>query len=114
MNDRLVSGSSIESDVENDIHLRPRNLSTYGGQEDVKRNLAIAIEAAKQRNDHLDHVLLYGPPGLGKTTLANIISSEMTAKIKTTSESIHSSSPPSQKPTRARAIRKWPKCGLNR
>ena len=85
MNDRLVSGSSIESDVENDIHLRPRNLSTYGGQEDVKRNLAIAIEAAKQRNEPLDNVLLYGPPGLGKTTLANIISSEMTAKIKTTS-----------------------------
>ena len=85
MNDRLVSGSSIDEDIENDIHLRPRNLSTYGGQKDVKRTLSIGIKAAKQRNDPLDHILLYGPPGLGKTTLANIISSEMTAKIKTTS-----------------------------
>ena len=85
MTDRLVSGSSIESDMENDVHLRPRNLSTYGGQEDIKRNLSIAIKAANQRGEPLDHILLYGPPGLGKTTLANIISSEMSAKIKTTS-----------------------------
>jgi Holliday junction DNA helicase RuvB len=85
LNDRLVSGSSIESDLEHDIHIRPRKLSTYGGQEDLKKNLIVSIKAAALRSDPLDHILLYGPPGLGKTTLANIISSEMSAKIKVTS-----------------------------
>ena len=86
MNDnRLVSGSVNEDDLNVDSNLRPRSLSAYVGQNSIKRNLGIAITAAKQRGEPLDHVLLYGPPGLGKTTLANIIASEMGVRIKTTS-----------------------------
>ena len=85
MNDnRLVSGSVNEDDLNVDSSLRPRSLSAYVGQNSIKRNLGIAITAAKQRGEPLDHVLLYGPPGLGKTTLANIIASEMGVRIKTT------------------------------
>ena len=78
---RLVSGSVNEDDLNVDSSLRPRSLSAYVGQNSIKRNLGIAITAAKQRGEPLDHVLLYGPPGLGKTTLANIIASEMGVRI---------------------------------
>ena len=84
MTDRLVSGDYLEEDLNNDNHLRPKSLTNYIGQESVKSNLTISIEAAKQRSEPLDHVLLYGPPGLGKTTLSNIISNEMGVQIKTT------------------------------
>ena len=82
---RLVSGSNQEDDHSLDNNLRPRTLDSYVGQDSIKSNLGIAITAAKQRGEPLDHILLYGPPGLGKTTLANIISSEMGVRIKTTS-----------------------------
>ena len=82
---RLVSGSNQEDDHSLDNNLRPRTLDSYVGQDSIKSNLGIAITAAKQRGEPLDHLLLYGPPGLGKTTLANIISSEMGVRIKTTS-----------------------------
>ncbi len=75
--------SAEDSDVE--YSLRPKTLSEYIGQEKVKENLRIYIEAAKLRNDPLDHVLLYGPPGLGKTTLSNIIANEMGVNIRITS-----------------------------
>ena len=65
--------------------LRPDTLDSYIGQESVKNNMKVGIEAAKKRNEPLDHVLLYGPPGLGKTTLSNIIANEMGVNIKTTS-----------------------------
>ncbi len=75
--------SSEDSDVE--VSLRPKTLDEYIGQEKAKENLKIYIEAAKKRNDPLDHVLLYGPPGLGKTTLSNIIATEMGVNIRITS-----------------------------
>lgn len=75
--------SAEDSDVE--ASLRPKRLEDYIGQDKVKENLKIYIEAAKQRNDPLDHVLLYGPPGLGKTTLSNIIAAEMGVNIRITS-----------------------------
>ena len=75
--------SAQDSDVE--FSLRPKTLDEYIGQEKVKENLKIYIEAAKTRNDPLDHVLLYGPPGLGKTTLSNIIAAEMGVNIRITS-----------------------------
>ena len=82
---RLVSGSNQEDDHSLDNSLRPRSLDSYVGQHSIKSNLGIGITAAQQRGEPLDHLLLYGPPGLGKTTLANIISSEMGVRIKTTS-----------------------------
>lgn len=85
MNERVVSGTHQENDTSLDSNLRPRRLADYVGQDRLKVNLEIAIEAAKQRGDPLDHLLLYGPPGLGKTTLANIVAHEMDAHIKTTS-----------------------------
>lgn len=72
-----------DSDIE--VSLRPRSLSEYIGQDKVKENLAIYIEAARRRNEPLDHVLLYGPPGLGKTTLSNIIAHEMGSNLRITS-----------------------------
>ena len=85
LNERIVSGKPHEDDTALDRSLRPRRLEDYIGQERLKANLNIGIVAAKQRGDALDHTLLYGPPGLGKTTLANIMATEMGVRIKTTS-----------------------------
>ena len=81
---RIVSGAPQEED-RLDTSLRPRRLRDYVGQELLKSNLDIAVRAARLRGEPLDHTLLYGPPGLGKTTLANILASEMGVRIKTTS-----------------------------
>jgi len=83
--ERLVSGKTIEDDAGLDTSLRPRRLQDFVGQERVKENLSIAMQAAKMRGEPLDHVIVYGPPGLGKTTLANIIAQEMAVTIKVTS-----------------------------
>ena len=83
--DSLVSPVITNGDKGYENSLRPKRLNEYIGQEKIKNNLSIFIEAAKQRNDVLDHVLLYGPPGLGKTTLAYIMSREMGVDIKVTS-----------------------------
>ena len=82
--DRIVEIEKVEFDKEYEISLRPATFDDYIGQSKVKQNLKVFIEAAKIRGETLDHVLFYGPPGLGKTTLANIIASEMDANIKMT------------------------------
>lgn len=82
---RIVSPTEIMGDNDNDNPLRPRRLDDYIGQEKVKQNLSVFIEAAKQRHETLDHVLLYGPPGLGKTTLSGIIANELNVNLRITS-----------------------------
>jgi Holliday junction DNA helicase RuvB len=84
-NERIVTGDFLEEDRDIEVGLRPRQLQEYVGQEQVKGNLSIFINAAKDRREPLDHVLLYGPPGLGKTTLAGVIANEMGVNIRITS-----------------------------
>src|SRR5438445_10430197 len=82
--DRLVAASPIDDDVQYEAGLRPRTLDEYIGQDRVREQLQVAIAAAKQRGEALDHVLLYGPPGLGKTTLAAVIAHELGSAIRPT------------------------------
>src|SRR3989454_6826344 len=83
--ERLVSAAPVEDDSSFELKLRPQRLAEFIGQPKVKENLAVAIEAARSRGEAMDHVLLYGPPGLGKTTLANIIANELGVAFQQTS-----------------------------
>ena len=85
MPERIIETGLLEEDIKNENSLRPRFLKDYVGQENAKQNLKVYMDAAKIRKEPLDHVLLYGPPGLGKTTLAGIIANEMNVNIKITS-----------------------------
>ncbi len=83
-NERLISAGLTESDID-EISLRPHNFSEYVGQEKIRENLSVFVQAALQRGEALDHVLLYGPPGLGKTTLAGVIAAELGVSLRVTS-----------------------------
>jgi Holliday junction DNA helicase RuvB len=84
MNDRLLAGGRVEDDAQYEAGLRPRSLNEYIGQDRVRDNLEVSIAAARGRAEALDHVLLYGPPGLGKTTLAYVIGNEMGVPVRAT------------------------------
>src|SRR6201982_1624298 len=86
--DRLVSGASQDEDARLDASVRPKTLSEYIGQKKVKENISIALEAARNRGEALDHVLLYGPPGLAKTTLAQLMRNDWSVLINTTARAL--------------------------
>src|SRR6185437_16377113 len=85
--DRIINTSEGDDEVDKELEnsLRPRDFANYIGQERLKKNLKLAIAAAKKRGEPVDHVLLHGPPGLGKTTMATVIANEMGAQIRITS-----------------------------
>src|SRR5437667_1020209 len=83
--DRLVTAARVDEDAQYEAGLRPRALGDYIGQDRVRENLQVSIAAARGRNEALDHVLLYGPPGLGKTTLAHVIANELAVPVRSTS-----------------------------
>src|SRR5829696_3928918 len=83
--DRVVTAARVDEDAQYEAGLRPRTLDDYIGQDRIRENLQVSVAAARQRGEALDHVLLYGPPGLGKTTLAYVIANELGTAIRSTS-----------------------------